>query len=66
MPCCGKVVLIITKITSTHNGDYYFVNYHYSFTTKNKLKSRENMCKSHDGNAKKGKSILKFNQDKKS
>lgn len=22
------------------------------------------MCKSHDGNAKKGKSILKFNQDK--
>ena len=41
------------------------MNYHYSFTTKNKLKSRENMCKSHDGNAKKGKSILKYNQDKK-
>ena len=35
-------------ITSNHDADFYCLNCLQSFRTENKLKTHENVCKSHD------------------
>ena len=36
------------RITSKHNGDFYFLNYFYSHSTKYKLKKHKDVCEKHD------------------
>ena len=35
-------------ITSNHNGDFFGLNCFHSYTTKNRLKKHEKVCKDHD------------------
>ena len=35
-------------IPSKHNGDFSYLNYFHSCSTKDKLKKHENVCKNHD------------------
>ena len=39
---------LLSRITSTNNGDFYCLNYFHSFVTKIVLKKHENVCKDHD------------------
>ena len=52
-----------------NNGDYYCINCLHSFRTKNKLKSRENLCKNHDycytEMPQKGNNVLKHSHEEK-
>ena len=52
-----------------NNGDYYCINCLHSFRIKNKLKSRENLCKNHDycyiEMPQKGNNVLKHNHEEK-
>ena len=40
--------MLLGGITSNHDGDYHSLNCLYSFETKMKLKSHENICKDHN------------------
>ena len=50
-------------ITSSNNGDFYFLNCFHSYRTLNKLKKHERVCNDHDychvDMSEKGKNILK-------
>ena len=39
---------LLRGITSNHNGDFYCLNCFHSYTTKNKLKKHEKICKDYD------------------
>ena len=39
---------LLTGITPNHAGDLYCLNCFHSYTTKNKLKRHEKICKDHD------------------
>ena len=39
---------LLNGITSNHNGDFYCLNCFHSYTTKEKLKKHEKICKDHD------------------
>ena len=39
---------LLRGITSNHNGDFYYLNYFHSFSTKNRLKKHERVCNNHD------------------
>ena len=43
-----KLSTLLRGITSTHHGDFYYLNCLHSFRTKNKLKSLEKACKNKD------------------
>ena len=43
-----KLSTLLRGITSTHHGDFYYLNCLHSFRTKNKLKSLEKVCKNKD------------------
>ena len=43
-----KLSALLRGITSKHDGDFYCLNCFHSYTTKNKLKQHENVCKNHD------------------
>ena len=45
---CSKKTISLRGVTSKHHGDFYCLNYLYSFRTENILKSRERVCKSND------------------
>ena len=40
-----KLSILLYKITSKNNGDFYCLNCLHSFRTENKLKSHENLCR---------------------
>ena len=47
--CNKKYTRFITWcITSTHNGDFYCLNYFHSYRTSNKLQEHEKLCQTHD------------------
>ena len=39
---------LLGRITSKHDGDFYFLNCFHSYTTGNKLKKHKNVCGNHD------------------
>ena len=39
---------LLRRITSKHNGDFVCLNCFYSYTTKNRLKKHERVCRNHD------------------
>ena len=39
---------LLRAITSNHKEDFYCLNCFHFYTTKNKLKKHENVCKNHD------------------
>ena len=43
-----KLSALLRETTSKYNGDFYFLNYLHSFSTKSKLKSHEKVCKDKD------------------
>ena len=46
MTLCGKKLnALLYRITLKHDGDFYCLNFLHSFTTVNKLKSHEKVCK---------------------
>ena len=42
-----KLSALFCKITSKHDGDLYCLNCLHSFSTENKLKEHENVCKNY-------------------
>ena len=56
--------------TSKHEGDFYCLNYFQSYTTENKLKNHEKVCKNHYycyvEMPEKDNKILKYDQGEKS
>ena len=56
--------------TGNNNGDFYCLNYFQSYTTENKLKKHEKVCKNHDycyvELPEEDNKILKYNQGEKS
>ena len=60
---------LFCKITSKHDGGFYYLNCLHSFRIENKLKKHENVCKNHDYcyiEMPKEDSILKYNHGDKS
>ena len=60
---------LFSKITSKHDGSFYYLNCLHSFRTENKLKEHENVCNNHDYcyiEMPKDDSILKYNHGDKS
>ena len=44
-----KILSVLLRvITSKHVGDFYFLNYFHSYSTKNKLKKHKDVCENHD------------------
>ena len=43
-----KLFPLFCKIKSRHDGDFYCLNCLHSFSTENKIKEHENVCKNHD------------------
>ena len=43
-----KLSALLKRITSSHKGDFYCLNCFHSYSTENKLKRHENVCKNHD------------------
>ena len=39
---------LLRRITSNHNGDFYFLNCFRVYTTKNKLEAHKKICENHD------------------
>ena len=39
---------LLRRITSNHAGDFYCLNFFHSYTTKNRLKKHEKICRDHD------------------
>ena len=39
---------LLRGVTSKHVGDFYCINCFHSYSTENKLKEHENLCKNHD------------------
>ena len=39
---------LLRGITSSNNGDFYFLNCFHSYRTHNKLKKHERVCNNHD------------------
>ena len=39
---------LLKRITSNHDGDFYFLNCLHSYRTKYRLEKHENVCKDHD------------------
>ena len=63
-----KLSASFCKITSKHDGDLYCLNCLNSFSTENKLKEHENVCKNHNHcyiEMPKEESILKYNHGEK-
>ena len=62
--------VLIWGITSNHVGDFYCLNYFYSFRANDKLKKHENIFRDHDycylEMPKENNKILKFNHGEKS
>ena len=54
---------LLREISSSNNGDFYCLNYFYSYRTRNKLKKHERICNNHDychvGMPEEGENILK-------
>ena len=48
LSCSKKLSTLLRGITSKHHGDFHCLNSLYSFRTKNKLKSHEEVCKNKD------------------
>ena len=65
-----NILGLLRGITSNHNGDFYCLNCFHSYTTKEKLKKHERICKDHDFCSVKmpdgDKKILKYNPGAKS
>ena len=61
---------LLRRITSNHNDDFYCLNCFHSYTTMNKLKKYEKICRNHDfchvKIPKKNNKILKYNPGEKS
>ena len=61
---------LLRRITSNNNGDFYCLNCFHSYTTMNKLKKYEKICRNHDfchvKIPKKNNKILKYNPGEKS
>ena len=66
LSCSKKIIHILREITSKHHGDFYCLNYLYSFRTRNKLISHGKVCKNKDFCGievpSEKDNILKFNQ----
>ena len=64
-----KLSPLFCKKTSKHDENFYFLNCLLSFSTKNKLKEHENVCKNHNYchiEMLKEETILKYNHGEKS
>ena len=48
LDCSNKLSALIKGITPKNDGNLYCLNCLHSFTTKNKLKSNENICENKD------------------
>ena len=61
---------LLRRITSNHNDDFYCLNCFHSYTTMNKLKKHEKICRNHDfchvKIPKENNKILKYNPGEKS
>ena len=59
-----KLSILLRRKASKHHGDFYCLNFLYSFSADNKLKSHEKVCKNKDffGIVMPTEKILKFNQ----
>ena len=68
LSCC-KIVCFVLQKTSKHDENFYFLNCLLSFSTKNKLKKHEDVCKNYNYcyiEMLKEESILKYNHGEKS
>ena len=43
-----KLSVLFRGTTSSHKGDFHCLNYLHSYSTKDKLKRHENVCKNYD------------------
>ena len=43
-----SISALLKRITSNHVGDFYCLNCFHSYSTENKLKKHEKVCKDHD------------------
>ena len=61
---------LLRGITSTHNADFYYLNYFCAYSTKNKLEKHKKICKNHDcchvKMPTKDNNIIKYNREEKS
>ena len=61
---------LLRRITSKHDGDFYCLNCFHAYTTKDKLKKHERVCKNHDycyvKMPEEDSKILKYNHGEKS
>ena len=48
LSCSTKLSTLLRRITSKYHGDFYCLNCLHSFSTENKLKSHEKICKNKD------------------
>ena len=39
---------LLRRITSNHDGDFYYLNCFHSYRTEKKLKKHQKICKDHD------------------
>ena len=69
LSCCKKLSALLREITSKHDGDFYCLNFFYSFRTENALEKHENISKDRDYCYVKipdeGSNILKYNPGEK-
>ena len=65
-----NIFRLLREITSNRNGDFYYLNCLHSYTTEEKLKKHEKICKDHYfcyvKMPDKDKNILKYNPGEKS
>ena len=61
---------LLRGITSNHNGDFYYLNCFHAYTTRNRLKEHEKVCKNYDSccveMSNEDNKILKYNHGEKS
>ena len=61
---------LLRGITSKHEGDFYYLNFFHSYSTKNKLKKHKNVCENHEycyvEMPEEDNKILKYNHGEKS
>ena len=70
LSCSKQLSALLREITSKNNGDFYCLNCHHSFRTKNTLEFHKNVCENKDFRnvimSSKNTKTLEFNQYQKS
>ena len=61
---------LLTRITSSHHGDFYCLNFVRSYRTRNKFEAHKKICENHDychvEMPTRDNNIIKYNQGEKS